>query len=225
MNIEERVINARHDKTEENNLIGEYLPFILSCANKALGRCVTREDDEFSIALSAFYEAMQRYEPEKGIFLSFARLTIRSRLTDYLRKEYRRNKEIPFSSLVSDGETSFDIEADAPSNDARYEIEELTSELKAFGISFFDVSGSSPKTQKTKRDCLSAVRYIISDKKIIENIKTKKYIPAAQVSSGAGIKTKILERHRSYIIAVTLIMTGEYELIQEYFSQLKEVFR
>ena len=223
MTIEERVIKARNNRSAESNMIEEYLPFILSCANKALGRYITREDDEFSVALSAFYEAMTKYEPDKGAFLSFARLTIKNRLTDFLRKEYRKSDEIPFSALKSEDNSDFDIAAASAESDTRYEIEELTGELKGFGLSFFDVSRGSPKTQKTKRECMSAVRYIISEKSLVEAIKMKKYIPAAQISAESGVKPKILERHRSYIIAAVLIMTGEYPSIQEYFPKLKEV--
>lgn len=67
-----------------------------------------------------------------------------------------------------------------------------------------------------------AIRYILSDKSLIDLIKDKKYIPAKQIIDGTHISRKILERHRNYIIAAVLIMTGDYEIMQEYFPQLKE---
>ncbi len=40
-------------------------------------------DDEFSVGLMAFYEALEKYNEARGDFLSFARLVIDSRIKDY----------------------------------------------------------------------------------------------------------------------------------------------
>lgn len=222
MTVEERVVSAKSDKELENDLIQEYIPFIISCANKSLNKFITKEDDEFSVAMSAFYEAMQKYEPDKGAYLSFARLIIKNRLTDYLRKEYRSSKAVPFSALQSvdkDGKSvEFDVE-DKPKIDfdARYEIEELSYELSLFGISFFDVAKNSPKTRKTEKSCMEVIKYITENNGLAAFLKEKKYIPVKRIADDTGASKKIMERHRSYIIAMVLAASGDYEILRGYF--------
>lgn len=222
MTVEERVESAKSDKELENDLIQEYIPFIISCANKALNKFITEEDDEFSVAMSAFYEAMQKYEPDKGSYLAFARMVIRNRLTDYLRKEYRSNKTVPFSALQSEDKDGNPVEFDAEyipnrDNDTRYEIEELSSELHEFGISFFDVARNAPKTRKTEKACMQVIRYIAENNDLTAFFKEKKYIPVKQISEATGASGKIMERHRSYIIALVLAASGDYEILRGYF--------
>ena len=64
-----------------NELLERHKAFIIRIVSRMTGRYVYVEhDDEFSIALAAFAEAVERYEREKGDFLSFAKLVIQSRL-------------------------------------------------------------------------------------------------------------------------------------------------
>lgn len=225
MTIEERVIEAQANPEVENLLIKEYIPFVISCANKAAGKYVTKEDDEFSVAIYAFHEAIEKYEPQKGAYLSFARLIIKNRITDYLRKEYNHREAIPFSALQTTDDDGDVIEFDIAVNelgklDIKYEIEALNYELSGFEITFFDVAKNSPKSGKTKKECASVIRHIIDKNGMVEFIREKKYIPVKEIISDIGVNRKILERHRNYIIAVVLVMSGEYEIIQGQFSHL-----
>jgi len=45
------------------------------------------QDDELSIALMAFVEAIRSYDVSKGNFLSFSQNVIKRRIIDYYRKE------------------------------------------------------------------------------------------------------------------------------------------
>ena len=53
-------------RSEQERLLAENELFILHTAQKTVGRRITRSDDEWSIALSAFWEAVQHYDPGKG---------------------------------------------------------------------------------------------------------------------------------------------------------------
>ena len=50
----------------EEELLRENDSFILREASKAAGKIITRSDEEYSIALSAFWEAVRTHDPEKG---------------------------------------------------------------------------------------------------------------------------------------------------------------
>jgi hypothetical protein len=76
---------AKNNPDSMNELINRYENFILKCASSAARAYVSKSDDEWSIALSAFTEAIKNYSADKGSFLSFAELVIRRRMIDYIR--------------------------------------------------------------------------------------------------------------------------------------------
>ena len=97
--LNERVINIKGNMEEINCLIREYKPFIASVVENHIGRYVQYgADDELSVALIAFHEAIEKYDIKKGNFLSFARMTIKYRLTDYYRKEQRVSGPVVLSN-------------------------------------------------------------------------------------------------------------------------------
>lgn len=64
------------------------MPLIIKTVSSITGRYVSvKNDDEFSIALMAFKEAVDKYYENKGIFSSFAKLVISSRVKNHLVRE------------------------------------------------------------------------------------------------------------------------------------------
>lgn len=222
MNLEERVILAQSDKNECNNLINEYINFILSCASAAIGRRVEKDDDAFSVAMIAFNEAIMKYDSEKGAFLSFSKLIIKRREMDYLRTEYTHKNELPFSTLSDDDDGVFDIKDERSGiSDTALEIECANAELKCYGISFFELPKFSPKSFKTKHGCQTVIKYILNNNDIINEIKKKKILPNKRIIDDVRVSEKLLERHRKYIMAAVILLSGEYYAINEYFSFAK----
>lgn len=181
MKLEERVILAQNDDNLRNLLISEYRNFFISCAKKTVCRFIKAGSDEISVAMIAFDEAITKYDSSKGSFLNFAYIIIRNRLIDYMRKEYKDNMPVPFSSLSKTGsegeEVAFDVEDLSFDIEARLEIQALSEELKAYGISFFDLPKQTPKYKKTKRDCFFAINSIVKTPLLVKEIKEKKYLP------------------------------------------------
>ena len=64
-------VKAQKDNQFLEEFIAEYEVFILHTAHKSAGRYITKTDDQWSIALSAFHEAINSYDFEKGAFLTF----------------------------------------------------------------------------------------------------------------------------------------------------------
>lgn len=220
MNLEERAAAAAKDEKLKNEFIGEYRNFILSSASKTLKRAITDSDDEFMTAMIAFNEAIDKYDEDKGKFLSFASNVIRNRLIDELRRS-SRNTAITFSELEMKSGMPFDISSN-DNHDIKWEIEALKDELAEFDISFFSLADAAPKSRKTKRMCFDAIRYIINDNKLLKTVINKHILPVRDVSEGAVLNRKTLERHRKYIIAAVIIVTQDYPEISAYFD-IKEV--
>jgi RNA polymerase sigma factor len=225
--LNERAEKIKNNQDEINKLVDEYRPFIASCVEKVTGRYVRYgEDDELSIALLAFVEAINSFNISKGNFLAFAQNVIKRRLIDYYRKEKKHSNVVSLSECVRDDE---DHEIDHSTDEAierfssetiseyrRLELEELKKELDGWGITFFELVDISPKHHKTRKIYSEIIRYILSNPELLKQIKQKKYLPIAEIEKNTGIPRKKIERARKYILAVTIILSGDYQYIKSY---------
>ena len=229
--INERVMQIKFNTEEKNTFIEEYKPFIAAAVEKATGRYVSYgQDEELSIGLMAFDEAIIHYDQQKGSFLSFAQNIIKKRLIDYYRKEKKHQKLTYISEYATeenDGEEIFDYVITAEEAQNKYEQEEinhlrrqelvqLKEELFSWGMKFDDVAKSSPKHGSTKSSYLDIVRYIIDRPELVKRIKTKKYLPIAEIEEGTKLPRKTIERSRNYVVAAMIILTGDYYCIREF---------
>ena len=86
---------AKTDPEAADGLIRQYLGFIRSETVKFLHTIPENgHEDELSIAMLAFYEAILAYEKNRGAFLPYAARAIRNRLIDYYRSEKRHGKVV-----------------------------------------------------------------------------------------------------------------------------------
>src|SRR4051794_2466364 len=85
--LEDKVLLIQQGElTLQNELIHSYKPFIAKTVSSVCKRYIHESDDEFSIGLIAFNEAIQKYNPEKGSSLiSFSEVLIKRRVIDYIR--------------------------------------------------------------------------------------------------------------------------------------------
>ena len=216
--IVEQVNAARKDRAAADSLIREYMPFIKSETARFMGRSpVEGEDDELSIAMIAFHEAIVSYSADRGAFLRFAAMLIKSRLIDFSRKEQRHKNVISLDTPFDDeggtiGETiadERDYQDEVVTREAtRKEIEELTAEMAKFGVSLADV----------KR----ALKYAIDNHEIMKDFLASGKLPISSLAAGSGVEKKTLERHRKYMVALMLIYTNGFEIIRGHLRHMAE---
>ena len=217
------VYAAKEDNHAADDLIRRYLPFIRAESSKFMGKICTESDDEFSIAMIAFHEAIIGYSWDRGAFLTYAAMLIRNRLIDYTRKEKRHQGNLSLD--IADGEDertlldqvadgrdvfaeSFNLEA------TQQEIAELAGVLQTFGVSFADVADHSPKQERTKETCLAAIRYAMANRHLLDELLQTRKLPLTELVREAGCDRKTLERHRKYVLAMLVIQTNGYEIIR-----------
>lgn len=225
---------AAKDEQQMEALVKENEFFILKCAAAAAHRYITKSDDEWSVALLAFSQAVKSYSPEKGGFLPFAELVIKRRVIDYLRVQSRHNSEIVVSPSVfgaepeeQDGDAALRAEvarkvATVPGSALKEEIEAIGVVFAGYGFSFMSLTECSPKAEKTKKACAQAVRYLIDNPLLLREMRVVKQLPGKMIEKNAGVPRKILERHRKYIIAAAEIITGDYPCLAEYMRFIRE---
>ena len=228
METEHRIVTAVYGAKESadkaDDLIRSYIPFIRSEATKFMGRLCTDQDDEYSIAVMAFYEAIMGYERGRGTFLGYAALLIKSRLIDYTRKEARHQGQISLDEEIGGEDDRALLDTLADSRDyyeesahreaTRQEIEELSAVMAQFDVSFSDVADNCPRQERTLEACAKAIRYAGENKRLLDELLRTKKLPLAQLVQGSGVERKTLERHRKYILAMLLIQTNGYEIIR-----------
>lgn len=224
LKIVQDVYAAKQDPDRADSLVREYVPFIRTQAAKFLKRICTEQDDEYSIAMIAFYEAILHYEKERGAFLSYASLLIRNRLIDYSRKETKHKGHL--SLHEENGEEDDRTLADTISDEndeidaletreaTRREIEELSAVMQRFGISFSDVADNCPKQARTLQSCAAAIRFAKENKDVLDELLRTQKLPMNRLVSGTGVERKTMERHRKYLLAMLLIQTNGFEIIR-----------
>ena len=232
-------IEAKRDEAKLETLIRQNTGFILGVAGKSTGRYVTKSDDEWSVALIAFHEAVRSYAPEKGDFLGFAALVIRRRLIDQSNREAHAGNEVPvdFSGIGRDQDweeappVELEIQRrtneqamhrDAERTAMRDEIEALTQVLSGYDISFADLERCSPKARKTKAACAGAVRAVLGDPALVRSLRKTKSLPVSAIRKIVDIPLNILSKHRKYIIAAIEILHGDFPGLAEYLHEIRK---
>jgi RNA polymerase sigma factor len=234
-NIDDEAIIAKNDPAKLESFITGNKAFILKCAYKHTKRYITDSDDEYSISLSAFADAVKGYEKDKGSFMSFAENVISHKLIDYYRSQSRYNNEIQVDPHDFDTEPEEDDDGDVAlkiaiagkvsyqtDDSLKLEIEASGEVFKSFGFRFFDLVDCSPKAEKTKVACAKAINYIIENKDILNEINKTKTLPIKTLEKNTELPRKILERHRKYIIAAVVILSGDYPYLAEYMRSIRK---
>lgn len=222
------------DNEARNEFINKYKPFIYKHASQVSGRYLNpANDDEISIALIAFNEAIDKYDYNKGIsFISFADTVIKRRLIDYYRKESTHKNVIPISAFQTDEEENDNlslIEAEKSKEDfeLKNQQEELKEEimnyeklLNLFEINFSILSDISPKHEDARLRAMEVAKKIANNKIYTEHLLNKKELPVKAILEEVDISRKTLERQRKYIIAIVLILINEFSLLKGYIKIL-----
>lgn len=219
-------------------MIERYLPFILKTTSRLCKRYVRLGlDDEVSIALVAFNEALNKYDVKQNTsFFTFAESVMSRRIIDFFRKKNRENKEIPWSAITGEDE----------GNDSAYQLDRLTweqacsrqfedeigamrreeileyqQELQYYGINLRDLAESSPKHQDARVAAFEVACLISENEKFYKHLTKHRMLPMKELENEVKVSRKTLERQRKYIIALTVILKGEFYYLSDYLEGLK----
>lgn len=231
---DEEAIKAAGSSDAAEDFMRHNRQFILRCASKASHHYISESDDEWSIALVAFYEAVFSFNAEKGAFAPFAELVMRRRLTDYLRHISKFRAELEVDPAVFDGRVDEEgpdltlqnsivrLTVQAEDTRVRDEIDAVSAQLASYGISFYDLTSCSPKAAKTKASCARVIRMLISSPALLSDMRARRQLPLKTLQQDTSVPQKILERHRKYIIAAAEILDGDYPQLSEYLGDIKK---
>lgn len=215
--LEEKLALIRAgDNRAREDLIEAHRLFICRAAAKVCGRSLEWDrDDEVSIGLLAFNEALDRYDAGRGVpFKAFARLIIKSRVTDFLRRENRHTSHSGISLDQGEDYKTTSIEnwqawerhlEEEAARERREEIAEFQRVISGLGITFDDLVRSSPKHRDTRSNLLAMARQLAADDELFNQLMSTGKLPVTALSRLSGVGPKTIERGRRYIIATSVI--------------------
>lgn len=203
--------------------IEEHMPLIIKTISEITGKYVSLEnDEEFSIGLLAFTEAVEKYDESKGKFHSFAKLVISSRIKNYLLKENKHSKNSSLEVLKEQG-VDFKDDSHASNEDDKeellQEIQEFKEELTYFNLTLEDLAETAPKHEDTRNNAISISKKVSVDTPLTTFIYTKKRLPIKQISLKYVVTEKILKRSKSFILSVVIIYFKNYRNLKLWIKQ------
>lgn len=202
--------NISVDNIDE--LVNSHIGFIVRKVSNITGRYVSVEnDDEFSIALSAFAEAVERYDKEKGSFLSFAGIVIDSRLKTYLEQNNKYKNDLSLDELSENGKDF--AEPNDEKEDLIEEINEFKEELFKFGLTIDDMVEKSPKHSDTRKRAINIAETSSNEPQIVKLTYQKKKLPIREVSKKCNVTEKIVKGSKHFILSTMLVFVKKFPML------------
>ena len=93
--------------------------------------------------------------------------------------------------------------------------------MNALGVDFFELPKASPKAKKTKAACMQVIGYLLHEPLLLQAVHKTACLPGKTLMQELGVSSKVLERHRKYILAGLVILGGDYPTLQGYFDTRK----
>jgi RNA polymerase sigma factor len=227
--LEEQVIAAQDgDKVIRNQLLKKYQPFIAKSVSEVCKKYIDpKRDDEFSIGLIAFDRAIESYSNNKGSsFLSFAKLVVKRKVIDYLRSESKKNIALSIDQEYDEDENmenphevkaaTENYEQETASWQRREEIKEYQKQLSLYQLSFNELPSISPKHVDARESAIRVAKTIYAHESLRNYVLEKKRLPMKELVEYVDVSRKTVERNRKYIIAIFIILCGDYIYLKEY---------
>ncbi|MEF9934388.1 MAG: sigma factor [Clostridium sp.] len=200
-----------------NDLIKNHIPLIVKTISEVTGRYVSVEnDEEFSIGLAAFVEAVEKYQEDKGVFTSFAKLVISSRIKNFLKKENRTCGNVSIEDLTEKG---IDIgeEYKSPIEDKTIllgEIESFKKDLLEFNMTLEDLAEDAPRHEDTRKNAIGISKKVSRDEELTGFIFSKKRLPIKRISLKFTVTEKIIKGSKKFILSVVIVFYKNYRNIK-----------
>lgn len=227
--LEARVLRAKTDREEMDCLTRDYLPFLKKqlTGRQQLG---LEYDDMLSLAMLTFVGCARQYAPERGSFLGFCEICIRNRLTDEARSQNGYSSKVVLLHTADESLTGADAEASISAYDRmqeqhslREEIESLSETLAPFGVHFAELPRICPKQERSRRQCFALAYAVALNEESRAAFLINHRLPQAELARSFDISPKTIEKHRKYIVALAVLLMGDYPAIRAYLPQYGEV--
>ncbi|GIO25645.1 RNA polymerase sigma-I factor [Ornithinibacillus bavariensis] len=217
----------KDDEAALNFLLKNYQPFIAKSVSEVCKRFIDPErDDEYSIGLLAFHEAIRQYSPHKGSsFLTFANLVIKRKVIDYIRFNSKNKVAISLDETYDEEymESPTELEAvkeiyqqEQEAWYRRQEILEFKERLATFKLSLHELTEIAPKHRDARDTAVRIARIIQDDQEMSAYVNKKKKLPIKDLAKKVDVSKKTLERNRKFILAIFIVLSEDFVFLKDY---------
>ncbi|MDR0409773.1 MAG: hypothetical protein LBH18_05190 [Spirochaetaceae bacterium] len=229
--LQERLELARTDPRALNSLLRDYMPFVRKCLSAVFFKDGDRRNNTAE-AMLAFIHSVKTYKPENGAFIPYARIVIRNRLINAALKEAAINKTFFAVSICKDDdETGGQWELEAARRQyeiaeerkaLKIEIQAVNTEFGRWGFALPDLVKACPKQTRSRRTCGMIARKALENRQLIAEMTQKHTLPIKQLAALSRCPQKTLEKYRRYIVALIVIMEGDYPYLRAFLPPFDE---
>lgn len=229
--LENKVLKAQNDSELTNKLIAAHEGFIRKCMIDQQKASGARFDDEMTVAMLAFHEALNKYDSSKGKFLTFAKMVITRRMVDEYRRQLRqipegtKSMDEPYSE-EEDGNRPYEAKVSVESYerevkraDLQLEIAQYNELLAHFNLTFGDLVEVSPKQERLREEYKMVAQWLKTQPNLMAGLYKDKRLPMTEILKNCQADKKRLERGRGYIIALVVLMDSDLDLIKSYLER------
>ncbi len=221
----------RGDPAARDDLIKSHREFITRVSARTCKKFLTwGNDDELSVAQLAFNEAIDKFRPGLGMsFYSFAGRVIRSRLVDYVRREskHRRLALVPMTpedEVLGRHDILKSVEQYQENQRRAFlsgTVEEYVSVLEQYSITLDELIRISPKHKDSREKLQQVALCLTQNPEMMDYLRKYKLLPIKKLESLTGVKRRVLEKGRKYIIALAIILTDDRFYPLKEFTQIQ----
>lgn len=220
--IHQLIIEAQQDnQAAREKLILAYRGQIAAASSKVCGRPLDwNNDDELSIGLIAFNEAINAYNPSLGkSFWNYAQIVIHNRLVDYFRREANWKQRV--GSMQTENGTDKQeynhaveqYQHDEEAKDQAEMVAHFQAVLSEYKITINDLIKDSPKHCDTKTNLMRSAIVVKENPGLLQKLLHTKQLPVKELVMLTGLSRKMIESGRRYIIALVVILVNEEFLL------------
>ena len=105
------------------------------------------------------------------------------------------------------------------SETAAWEIEAANQQLSPYGFSLTDLC--VPHAEKPRRDCARAAAVLLQCPELMAELRRLQRLPVKRLAVASRVRQSVIERHRRYIIAAVLLVSGNYPRLCAYLEPVK----
>jgi len=158
---------------------------------------------------------------------------INRRLIDYFRKE-SKHQVLSLTPLEPDKDDLYDYESassfkqykeEEQQSDFAETVKNYTTVLAEYGILLEDLVEVSPKHRDSKATLWRVAQEFCEHSNLLKYLTKTKLLPLKELELLTGVKRKVLERGRKYLIATALILSDpEFESLKS-FTQIDSIVK
>jgi RNA polymerase sigma factor len=226
--LDELILNAqKDDEAALNFLLSKYQPFIAKSVSEVCKRYIDpHRDDEFSVGLMAFHEAIRQFSPTKGSsFFAFANLVIKRKVIDYIRFNSKYKVAISLDETYDEEQIENPTEIEAvkeiyeKEQEAWYrrqEILEFREKLASYKLTLAELTEIAPKHRDARDTAVRIARIIRDDQQLSDYVRRKKKLPIKDLATKVDVSKKTLERNRKFILAIFIVLSEDFVFLKDY---------